>query len=134
MTVLVKDVMNPDLLYIAEGERLDLVRNPILEFGISAVPVLDDEHRPVGVVSMRDLLAGARAQASSPAWSVAETATVEEAARSMAETSFHHVVVVNAKGVAVGMVSAIDLLRALTGLPPQHPRAFARFDEAHPRV
>jgi CBS domain-containing protein len=134
MNALVKDVMNGDLLYLREGERLDIARHPILEFGVTAVPVLDDKHRPVGVVSLRDLMAGAAAKPSTPAWSIAETATVEEAARVMSEASFHHLVVVNGQGIAVGMVSALDLLRALAGLPSQHPRAFARFNEAHPRA
>ncbi|MGO8996790.1 MAG: HPP family protein [Polyangiaceae bacterium] len=133
MSLLVKDVMNSDLLYISEGERLDVARDPMLDFGITAIPVLDEEHRPVGVVSLRNLLGGARAEASTPVWSIAETATIEEAARSMAETSLHHIVVVNANGRAVGMISSLDVLRALVGLPPKHPAAFARFDEAHPR-
>jgi CBS-domain-containing membrane protein len=131
---LVKDVMNSDLLYISEGERLDVARHPMLEFGVTAVPVLDDEHRPVGVISLRDLMLGAPAEATSPVWSVAETATVEEAARAMGEASFHHVVVVNGEGRAVGMLSALDLVRAFAGLPPKHPAAFARFASNHPRV
>jgi CBS domain-containing protein len=131
---LVKDVMNADLLYVSEGERLDVARHPMLEFGVTAVPVLNDEHRPIGVVSLRDLMTGEPAQASSPVWSIAETATIEEAAKSMGEASFHHVVVVNAAGRAVGMLSALDLLRAFAGLPPKHPAPFARFKATHPRA
>jgi CBS domain-containing protein len=131
---LVKDVMNSDLLYVSEGEHLDVARHPMLEFGVTAVPVLDEEHRPVGVVSLRDLMTSAPTQASNPVYSIAETATVEEAARSMGEATFHHVVVVNTEGRAVGMLSALDLLRALAGLPSKHPAAFARFDAAHPHV
>jgi CBS domain-containing protein len=133
MKMLVKEVMNPNLLYISEGERLDLTRNPMLEFGVTAVPILDEDHRPVGVVSLRNLMAGATAKASTPAWSISETASVQDAARVMAEASFHHLVVVNARGAAVGMVSALDVLRALAELPAKHPQAFARFDETHPR-
>ena len=55
---------------------------------------------------------------------VKETDTIEEGAKKLAATDFHHLVVVDAKGVAVGMVSSVDFLRALLGLEPRHPKAF----------
>src|SRR5262245_31322457 len=51
----VANIMNPKLLYIREGDRLALARAQILKFGVTAVPVLDEAHRPVGLVSLRDL-------------------------------------------------------------------------------
>jgi CBS domain-containing protein len=51
----VADIMNPKLLYIREGDRRSMARGQILRFGVTAVPVLDDGHRPVGIVSLRDL-------------------------------------------------------------------------------
>ncbi len=124
----VSEIMNPKLLYIGERDRLGLARRYILQFGVTAVPVLDDEHRPVGVVSLRDIDRNPDdVQASSTVATVKDTDTVEEAARQLAATDYHHLVVVDAKGVAVGMVSAVDFLRALLGMEPRHPKAF---DEA----
>jgi CBS-domain-containing membrane protein len=129
MSNTVADIMNPKLLYIRSGDRVSLARRQIVEFGVTAVPVLDDTHRPVGVVSLRDLAGadGDRYEPSGPVETVKATATVQEGAKQLAETGYHHLVVVDDKGVAVGMVSALDLLRALVGLAPRHPDKFDKF-------
>jgi CBS domain-containing protein len=125
----VADIMNPKLLYIRDGDRVSLARRHIIEFGITAVPVLDETHRPVGVVSLRDLARpeGDRFEPSGIVATIKATATVDEGARQLAESDFHHLVVVDDMGVAVGMVSSLDFVRALVGLPPRHPDKFERF-------
>ena len=55
------------------------------------------------------------------------SATIEEGAKKLAESDYHHLVVVDDKGVAVGMVSSLDFVRALVGLEPRHPDKFERF-------
>ena len=125
----VRDIMNPKLLYITDGDRVALARRHIIDFGITAVPVLDETHRPVGVVSLRDLARddGDRFEPSGVVATVKATEPVEAGAKKLAESTFHHLVVVDDAGVAVGMVSALDFLRALVGLPPRHPEAFERY-------
>lgn len=124
----VREIMNPKLLYIHDGDRLSIARSQILRFGVTAVPVLDETHRPVGIVSLRDLSEDEdQIKLSTPVVTVLATASVEDGARKLAETPYHHLVVVDDKGVAVGMVSAVDFLRAMLQLPPRHPAAF---DEA----
>jgi CBS-domain-containing membrane protein len=121
----VRDIMNSKLLYIEEGQPLSFARKHILAFGVTAVPVLDDTHRPTGVVSLRDLdRDGDAVQASSTVAMVKDTDAIEDAARKLAATEFHHLVVVDDKGIAVGMVSSVDFLRALLGMEPRHPKAF----------
>lgn len=122
----VADIMNRKLLYLREGDRLSLARAKIQEFGVTAVPVLDEDHRPIGVVSLRDF-AGEPARASEPAMTVTDTTTVLDAARTLARLDAHHLVVVDAKGIAVGMVSAVDFVRELVGLTPRHPRTFDQY-------
>lgn len=123
---IVREIMNPRLLYVCDGDRTTLVRAQILKFGVTGVPVLDEAHRPVGFISLRDLADDdERVHVSCPAVTVRDTETIEEAAKRLAASTLHHLVVVDAGGVAVGMVSALDLLRALAGVPSQHP---ARFD------
>jgi CBS domain-containing protein len=123
----VRDIMNGKLLYIGANDRLSLARRHILEFGVTAVPVLDETHRPVGVVSLRDLARdGDDVQPSGTVTTIKDTDTVEEGARKLAATDYHHLVVVDAKGVAVGMVSSGDFVRALLGLEPSHPKAFEK--------
>jgi CBS domain-containing protein len=122
----VRDIMNPKLLYIRDGDRVSLARRHILEFGITAVPILDETHRPVGIVSLRDL-AGDDGETFEPkgnVTTVTDTDSVEAAAKKLAESPYHHLVVVDEKGIAVGMVSAVDFLRSLLGLSPKHPAKF----------
>ena len=124
----VKDIMNEKLLYIREGDRLSIARAQILRFGVTAIPILDATHRPVGVVSLRDLgLGDEEIEPSAPARTVNASATIEDGARTLASTDLHHLVVIDDDGVAVGMVSAVDFVRALVGAEPRHPQAFARY-------
>lgn len=123
----IADIMNPKVLYLREGDRLTLVRRMILEFGVSAVPVLDETHRPVGVVSLRDLVGDREATMSSPAKTVRADATLAEGARALADADVHHLVVVDDQGIAVGMVSAVDFVRAFADRPSRHPPAFDRY-------
>ena len=124
-TTTVREIMSRDLVYVTRGARASLALPQILRFGITAVPVLDDEHRPIGVVSLRDLVGDADIDAAMtrPARSISVGSTVEDAARMLAESEYHHVVVVGTDGRAVGIVSSVDLLRAMVGLPPRHPAA-----------
>ena len=49
---------------------------------------------------------------------------IEVAARRLALADAHHVVVVDSAGVAVGIVSVLDVLRAMLGIPAHHPEPF----------
>jgi ribosomal protein L30/L7E len=130
MARIVAEIMNRELFSVRPDDRAEVVLDAILAYGITAVPVLDDERRPLGVVSLRDLVdPERRSPISSPAATVLQSASVEEAARALGVTSFHHLVVVDEEGRAVGMVSAVDLVRGLVGLPARHPAAFPHWDE-----
>jgi CBS-domain-containing membrane protein len=124
----VADIMNPKVLYIREGDRLTLARRKILEFGITAVPILDDTHRPVGVVSLRDLDSDPEQPSTTgTVVSVRGDASVEDAAKRLADENVHHLVVIDELGVAIGMVSSLDVVRAFVGMPASHPPTFDRY-------
>jgi CBS domain-containing protein len=128
-TPLVRDHMNPQLVYIRQGDRAGIALKPILEFGITAVPVVDDDHKPVGVVSLRDLVDPKRQskRVSEPVVSIDKNASVIEAARLLADANVHHLVVVDSNGHVAGMISALDVVRALIGLEAKHPSAIETF-------
>jgi CBS domain-containing protein len=129
MARFVREIVNPEVFALRSDARSEDALDAILEFGITAVPVLDDERRPIGVTSLRDLVREGRAsRIVSPAISVPMDASVEDAARVMAESGRHHLVVVGSDGRAVGMLSSLDLLRALIGLPAKAPATFPHYD------
>jgi CBS domain-containing protein len=66
---------------------------------------------------------------SRPALCVDGSTDIEGAARMLALSDMHQLVVVDGGGAAVGVVSTHDLLRALTGVPARHPATFPHWDE-----
>jgi CBS domain-containing protein len=129
----VQEIMNRELLSVRPDMPISEVRGLLSSFGVGAAPVLDESRRPLGVVSVRGVLEGegtARQRMSSPAMCVGAATSVDEAARRLARTEMHHMVVVDGTGTAVGMLSTLDLLRAVLGMPVHHPDAFPHWDEA----
>ena len=136
MAATVKEIMNPELFGVRATDWVGSALEGILSFGISGAPVLDESGRPLGVVSLRDIVSGsrqgtiARSRMTSPAAVVRERASIVEAARLIGTTGYRRLVVVDETGRAVGMVSAIDVIRGLVGLPATHPAAFPHLDAA----
>jgi CBS domain-containing protein len=129
----VAEIMNRELLAVVAETPLQAVRELLRTFAIGAVPVLDDSRRPLGMVtSMVALEAGGTAgdRMTRPAACVEGSTEIEDAARQLAVANAHHLVVVDSAGTAVGIVSAVDLLRAMLGVPAHHPAAFPHWDAA----
>lgn len=124
----VQTFMNPRLVYLREGDRVQVALRPLLELGITAVPILDEDHKPVGIISLRDLVdkSGGRPRIRDDVRSILATASIDEAARLIVDASLHHLVVVDEAGLAVGMISTLDVLRALIGREPRHPKSIER--------
>jgi CBS domain-containing protein len=122
--------MNPKLVYLREGDRAGLALQPILDFGITAVPVVDDDHKPVGIVSLRDLVDPKRegSRMTELVVKIDVDASIVSAARALADANVHHLVVVDAEGRAAGMISALDIVRALIGVEAKHPTAIDAFE------
>lgn len=121
ITPLVCDYMNTNLVYLREGDRVSVARKPMLDFGVSAVPILDETHRPVALVTFRDLAEQPADPHPSAALTISASATIEDAARVLARNEVHHLVVVDGAGKALGILSALDVLRGLMDLPAHHP-------------
>lgn len=102
--------------------------------GLSGCPVLDDNGKPIGMIALSDLLVTGShdnlgQHMSRPVVTVNENNTIEEAARLLGETGFHRLVVVDGNGHAVGMLSALDVVRGLVGMPAFRPAVFSHYDE-----
>jgi CBS domain-containing protein len=133
MALTVSEIMNREVFSVGPAESVNATREAILALGITGVPVVDEEGKPLGLVSLRDLV-GERAGATAgermtrPPATVPAEARLGEAARRLAGTRYHRLIVVDEKGRVVGMVSAVDIIRGLLGLPAPHPASFPHLD------
>ncbi|WP_405595483.1 CBS domain-containing protein [Streptomyces sp. NBC_01410] len=116
----VADLMSPTAVSVQRGTAFKEIARLLDEYGITAVPVIDDKERPVGVVSEADLL---RKQTSRDTSSVAEELmsspaivaqpgwSVVRAARVMEKKRIKRLPVVDESGRLVGVISRSDLLQ-----------------------
>ncbi|PYC82629.1 inosine-5'-monophosphate dehydrogenase [Streptomyces tateyamensis] len=135
----VRDVMTRQVVRVAPATCFHEILTLLTEFDITAVPVVDDADRPVGIVSEADLMrtqaaqedpssplpptpaqAGgpdrtgadtAQALMTSPAVCSTPSASVVAAARSMARHHIKPLPVVDGDGRLAGMVSRSDLIQ-----------------------
>lgn len=133
MARFVHEIMNHELFFLRPSDTVGNAILGILSLGVSAAPVVDGERRPVGVVSLRDLIGSANGDTvgermSSPALTVSQDAPIAVAGRALAERGLHRVIAIDDDGHAVGVVSSVDLVRALLDIPPRHPAAFPHLD------
>jgi CBS-domain-containing membrane protein len=112
--------MTPLVVSAQRGTTFKEIVRLLDEFGITAVPVIDERGRPVGVVSEADLLRRRRAGGgattaiglmSHPAITAMPHWSVVRAARIMEQNRFKRLPVVDDEGRAVGVLSRSDLLR-----------------------
>ena len=123
--------MNSELLGAELEEDAEECLARILVYGVSGVPVLDNGGRVCGVVSWRDLVGmrgPVKQHMSMPAAMVSPETSIERAAVLMAERSLHRLIVVDGNSRPVGVLSTLDVVRGLIGLPTPHPALFPHFD------
>ncbi|TLQ47516.1 CBS domain-containing protein [Streptomyces marianii] len=116
----VADLMTPDAVAVAPGTAFKEIARLLDEFGISAVPVVDVDGRPLGVVSEADLV---RRQASgggapmaeglmtSPAVVARPEWSVVKAARVMEKNRIKRLPVTDDAGRVIGVLSRSDLIQ-----------------------
>ncbi|MFJ8149658.1 CBS domain-containing protein [Streptomyces sp. NPDC096048] len=132
------DLMSDAVVRVQRGTPFKEIAHLLQEYDITAVPVVDEENRPVGVVSEADLLQkmwggdpgrstddGERSRPdvgkasatdaaglmTSPAVCARESWSVVDAARVMARHGIKRLLVVDEGGRLIGVVSRSDLLR-----------------------
>lgn len=134
MALTVAEIMNRELFTLRPDEPLEDAVRFLVALSIGGAPVVENAI-PVGIVSIHDLLAAregttVRDRMSYPVLTTHGDATIEEAAYAMGERGVHRIVVVDNAGRALGIASAIDLMRGMLGIPVTHPPTFPHFDPA----
>jgi len=103
-----------------ENDKVRDIAIRMYEKKIGSVVIVDDEGKPIGIVTERDMVyVVARALTpDTPAWMVMtenpivinENALVTEAMEKMREQNIRHLPVVDASGKLVGMISFRDII------------------------
>lgn len=125
----VDSIMNHEVYTVRAHEGSGEVLGMILTLGITAAPVVDERDVPLGLVSLRNLARAKRDEPVSkhmttPAATVSNSTTIEQAGLEMGQLQYHHLVVVDEQGRVSGFLSSLDVIRGLVGLPASHPPAF----------
>ncbi|MEV0489764.1 CBS domain-containing protein [Streptomyces atratus] len=116
----VADLMTPTAVSVQRGTAFKEIARLLDEFGITAVPVLDDDRHPVGIVSEADLLRRRNAGGgtptavdlmSSPVITAGPDWSAVRAARVMEMHGVKRLPVVDAEDRLIGIVARSDLLQ-----------------------
>ncbi|MER6981295.1 CBS domain-containing protein [Streptomyces carpinensis] len=116
----VGDLMTPTAVSVRPGTTFKEIARVLDEYDITAVPVVDDEDRPIGVVSEADLLRkqtsggvgnSARELMTSPAVVAEPGWHAVRAARTMEEHKVKRLPVVDGDGRLIGVISRSDLVQ-----------------------
>ena len=127
----IAEIMNRELLAVVPETPARAVRELMRTFAVGAVPVLDEQRRPLGIVTARavfDVEGTAFDRMTRPAPCIEGSTGIDEASRRLAQADTHHLVVVDGAGAAVRLVGVLDVLRAMHDMPARHPGAFPHWD------
>lgn len=113
----VGELMTGDLIAVRPSDKAGRAIDILLQSGLHALPILDEDSNPVGLVTLadlvpidRDLLVGQRF--CGPPLTIDSNAPIADAASLMRSEYVHHLIVTEG-ATAVGMLSSHDLLRVL---------------------
>ena len=116
MNVTIDELMNPLVMKATPHQSVGHVRKVMADNKVSAMPIVDTDGAPVGIVTATDMLEEHNDASpvskimASPVYTVPRYDGPHIAARVMRNHHLHHVVVTESKEV-VGMLSSFDLLR-----------------------
>lgn len=123
-----RQIMSADVVCGLPDLSISAVVSLMVKNHIGCLPVVDDRRRPLGMITKFDIVEQLDTYMRSPnkggaipadlvadevmmpiALTLQETATVAQAAAMMTSEDLHHVIVVNATGHLVGVVSTKDI-------------------------
>jgi CBS domain-containing protein len=120
------DLMTANPVSIRENATVPQAVALLTDKGFHAAPVIDEAGRPVGVLSVSDLLAHDREKPAeggeltlardvmTPAvFAVAPDASAAKAVADMLALNVHRLFVVDGTGTLIGVITALDVLRHL---------------------
>jgi CBS-domain-containing membrane protein len=124
------ELMSPNPMSLREDAPIEEAIAKLVSKGFRAAPVIDAAGRPIGVLSTSDVLINEREKTQFPAkgaapptrvrdlmtpavFSVRADDPVRGVVGQMAALNVHQLYVVDADGVLIGVISALDVVRHL---------------------
>jgi len=120
MAKTVAEIMDRHFVYASQADSIPGLLRRMAGACIASVPVLDLAGRPVGKATVCDIetchhVEDITAGRIGALVSVSQNTSVDAAARTLAQGNADSLVVVDEQGIAVGLVNAAELLRAVLG-------------------
>jgi len=117
----VADIMSRDVFTVGVDDRLDTVSWTLNAELVSGAPVCDGDGRVVGMISKTDIVEAKKPLAMTRAsdamsdgvWCVLPSDAARDVVKLMAEKNIHRVLVVEGYGAPIGIVTAMDVVRAV---------------------
>ena len=112
----VQDLMTSNVITAKRHHTVAHAKASLRKRKIGSLPVVDDDDRPVGIVSSLDLLEEVSKDApvskvmTKPVYTIPQYSDIHIAARMMRNHKIHHLIVTHEKEV-VGLISSFDLLK-----------------------
>ena len=133
MAVLIKEIMNREVFTLQPDETPDDALSYVLALGVTGAPVIGESGELLGMISLRDLFGDRQGvtiadRMTTPAVSVTQHMPISEAGKLMGETGYHRLAVTDENGRLVGILSTLDVVRGLLGMPASHPATFPHYD------
>jgi CBS domain-containing protein len=128
MNVKIHELMTDSVLSTEPHKTIDHVRRMMERNKVGAIPVIDSEGRPVGIVSSTDIVTGTNGKSpvstimTAKLYTVSKYDDVSIAARIMRNRRIHRVLVTHEQRL-VGVLSAFDLLKLVEGRRYVHRNA-----------
>jgi CBS domain-containing protein len=120
MNVKIHELMTESVVSTEPHKSIDHVRRMMERNRVGAIPVIDSQGRPVGIVSSTDIVADTNGRSpvstimTEKVYSVPKYDDVSTAARVMRNHRIHRVLVTHEQRV-VGVLSTFDLLKLVEG-------------------
>jgi len=120
MNAKVRDLMTESVITVEPDATIDRVRRILQRSNVGALPVVDPDGQPVGIVSATDLVPSLEGDSlvsaimTEKVYTVPKYDDVSVAARIMRNHKIHRLVVTHEQRV-VGMITTFDLLELVQG-------------------
>lgn len=118
--MLAKDVMIKDIHTIHPNNRVALARLRMLRLGVGALPVIDDEKKLIGIITLRDIdLAGNESYSllvedlmSINLITASRDTSIKEIVETMLQTGIQRIPIIDIGEKLIGLVTQTVVIRA----------------------